>query len=328
MGDSDSRRRTNPRRLLLAVTLSGLVLLNGIAWMQAWAMTHYASAGQRTAKPEALSLSEKTWAMLTGVTVTRPVNSHTPGDVGLDYVSRTVDMEGSDYLEAWFVPHAEARALVLMFPGYAESKTSLLPAASAFHGLGYDLLMVDFRGAGGSSGDETTLGMREAKDVARSVEYAHTQWPGQPIVLYGISMGAVAVMRAIAVEGAQVEAAILESPFDRLLSTVRNRFHSMGLPATPGSELVVFWGSAQQGFNGFEHNPVDHAGSIWCPTFVLHGENDPRVTPAEARSIYRRLPGSRAFASFEDAGHEALVVYAPGKWTETVDSFLKRYVLK
>ncbi len=303
MIDKHSRRRPNRRKLLLLLLLCGFVLLNGIAWMQAWAMTHYAPGGERTAKPEALSLSGKVRAVLGGVTVTRPENSHTPAEIDLEYHPRTIDVEGG-YLEAWFVPHAEAKGLVLMFPGYAESKESLLPSAPTLHGMGYNLLLVDFRGAGGSSGGETTLGVREAKDVARSVEYARVQWPGQPIVLYGVSMGAAAVMRAIAVEGMQVEAAILEGAFNRLLSTVRNRFHSMGLPATPGSELVVFWGSMQQGFNGFEHNPEEYAASIKCPTLVLHGMNDPRVTLEEVRSIYARLPGTKQLAILGGAGHE------------------------
>src|SRR4028119_1049383 len=131
-------------------------------------------------------------------------------------------------------------------------------------------------------------------------------------------------MRAIAAEGVQVEAAILESPSNRLLSTVRNRFHSMGLPGTPGSELVVFWGSVQQGFNGFEHNPEEYATSIKCPTLVLHGDNDPRVTTDEVPSIHSRLPGTKELAVIGGAGHESLAVYALDRWKMEVESFLQR----
>ena len=48
------------------------------------------------------------------------------------------------------------------FPGYATPKESLLGAASAFHGWGYTAVLVDFRGVGGSSRSDTTLGVREA----------------------------------------------------------------------------------------------------------------------------------------------------------------------
>lgn len=310
------------RKLLLVTILVGLFLLNGIAWVQAWSMTHYASSGQRTPKPEELSLPQKAWAIVSGVTVPKPTNTHDPSVIDREHETRNIPLQDGSHLEAWYVPHANATGLVLMFPGYAESKESLLPAAAALHELGYNLLMVDFRGAGGSSGTDTTLGVREAKDVARAVEYARLEWPNDPVVLYGVSMGSAAIMRAIAVEGIQADAAILESPFDRLLSTVRNRFHAMGLPGTPGSELVVFWGSVQQGFNGFEHNPLDYASSIRCPTLVLYGENDPRVTPSEFRAIYDRLAGPKELVGFPGAAHEALVVYAPENWREKVAGFL------
>ena len=41
--------------------------------------------------------------------------------------------------------------------------------ADRLHDLGYACFLVDFRGSGGSSGDATTIGYREADDVVRSV---------------------------------------------------------------------------------------------------------------------------------------------------------------
>jgi hypothetical protein len=315
-------RRVKWRRLLALMIIAGVLTLNGVAWMQAWAMTHYLPAGQRTPKPEALSPGEKISAIITGVKVPRPQNERTPADVGLSFEVHTIDIAGGESLEAWYVPQSQPVGIILMFPGYAESKQSLLPAASALHDMGYDLLLVDFRGAGGSSGNDTTLGVREGKDVVLAVEYATRTWPGSKVALYGVSMGSVAVMRAIAKEGVQPDAAILESPFDGLLSTVRNRFHAMGLPAFPGAELLVFWGSVQHGFNGFEHNPLDYASSVKCPALLLSGENDPRVTLEQARVIYERLGGEKEFVNFPGAGHEALVVDAPEVWRERVRQFL------
>jgi uncharacterized protein len=70
------------------------------------------------------------------------------------------------------------------------------------------------------------LGVREASDVVLAVGYVQQKWSGRPILLYGASMGAVAVMRAIAQLGIKPTAVILESPFDRLLNTVRHRFEA------------------------------------------------------------------------------------------------------
>ena len=149
--------------------------------------------------------------------------------------------------------------------------------------MGCSLLLVDFRGAGGSSGQDTTLGFREADDVAASMKYAQAEWPNLRLALYGTSMGAAAVMRAVAEEGVHDDALILESPFNSLLDTTSNRFHSMGLPAFPSAQMLVIWGSVQGGYNGFSNNPSEYAHAIDIPTLLMYGGRDPRVTPQQSR---------------------------------------------
>jgi alpha-beta hydrolase superfamily lysophospholipase len=323
------RKVTRRRVLFLLAALVVLLLApNVLAWNQAWSMTHYSAGGQRTAPPESLSLVDKVRAVLVGVNVPRPTNSATPAAVGLPYEVRTIPV-GGGLLEAWYVPTGSgARAIVLLFPAYAESKTGLLPSARALTELGYDALMVDFRGAGGSTGSDTTLGMREAQDVAVTFQYARQEWGDRPIAIYGFSMGAVAALRAVAAEGVEPDALILESPFDTLLNTVRNRFHATGLPDFPAAEMLVLWGGVQHGFDGFAHNPVEYARSVRCPILLLYGDRDPRVTPTQSAAIFDALNpdiDKRAVA-FEGAGHEALVLTNPELWSRNVDQLLQETI--
>jgi len=312
-----------PARCLL-LGLAGFLALNAVAWRQAWVMTHYAPAGRPPPKIEALSLPEKARAVALGVTVPRPENRHTPRDLGLAYEVRRIGLPGGEALEAWVLPHPQPRGVALAFPGYASSKESLLAPAAALHDLAYTVVLVDFRGAGGSTGDDTTLGVREAADVAAAFADAQRAWPGRPSVLYGVSMGSAAILRAIATHGVRPSAVILESPFDRLLATTQNRFRAMGLPAFPAAQLLVLWGSVQQGSNGFAHNPVDYARAVDCPALLLHGEQDPRVTTAQATAIFERLGGEKQFARFPDAGHDLLIATAPQDWERHVAGFLDR----
>jgi len=319
-------RRLSWRKVIAIAVIAGIVACNGIAWIQARAMTHFSSGGQRTPAIEALSLSEKVWTVLAGVNVPRPQNSRTPQDVSLPYEVHTISFPDGDTLEAWYIPVEQPRGTFLMSPAYAESKETMLAQAVAFHEMGYDTLMVDFRGVGGSSGQDTTLGVREAKDVARAIEYVRQTWPGRATILYGVSMGSAAILRSIAIEGVKPDAIIIESPFNRLLDTVRNRFDAMGLPSFPGAELVVFWGGVQQGFDGFAHNPVDYAQSVSCPVLLMNGDHDPRVTLSQATAIYEKLGGHKEFVSFADAGHESLIAAAPQVWKEHVTLFLSKEI--
>lgn len=318
--------RINWRRSLIALLLISILACNSIAWMQALAMTHFSSGGQRTATIEAMTPIEKVWTALTGVNVPRPLNTRSPEDVGLKYEVTTISFDNGETLEAWYVPAERPRGTIISFSAYAESKESELAQLAAFHEMGFAVLMVDFRGTGGSSGAETSLGVREAKDVARAVDYAHNEWPESRIVLYGVSMGSAAVLRALAVEGVKPDAVIIESPFNRLIDTVRNRFDAIGFPSFPSAELVVFWGGVQQGFDGFAHNPEEYAASVQAPTLLLYGERDPRVTAAPVRRVYDKLGGRKEFVTFPDAGHISLITASPEVWNEKVKRFLDREV--
>lgn len=314
--------RTHRKSTLLILLVLGLLLFNLVVFIHAWAQTHYVQGGTRTQSPLSLSVWQKAKVLVTGVRVPRPVNETDPGHWGLDFTTHRSQARDGSSLEAWHVSHPRSRGLVLLFHGYAASKDKLLPEARAFHDLGLAVFLVDFRGSGGSSGCETTIGVEEANDVAEALRFAQDRWPNQPLILFGQSMGAAAILRALALDGFQPQAIVLESPFDRLLSTVKNRFSAMGLPAFPAAHLLVFWGGVQQGNNGFRHNPVDYAAKVHCPALLLHGEVDPWVTLEEADSLFQNLGGPKRFEVFPGLGHEPFVTAQPESWKRLVSQFL------
>jgi alpha-beta hydrolase superfamily lysophospholipase len=302
-------------------------LLNILAYRHAYAMTHYVPGGDKTGKPESLSGLERLQVLLTGVTVPRPTaRGSSPERIGLPFEVHTVPDEGRITLEAWYIPHPGAQGIVLLFHGYAACKASLLHEARVLHELGYALFLVDFRGSGGSTGQETTIGVREADDVGMAAGYVQEHWGNLPLILYGQSMGAVAVLRAVAYKQVRPQAVIVECPFDRLLATVSNRFRAMGVPAFPCAQLLVFWGGVQQGFNGFRHNPVEYAESVDCPVLFLHGAGDPRVTVEQARTVFSALPAEKEFALFDGTGHESCLAQRPEHWEEVVSQFLSKQI--
>ena len=311
-------------RLLVAGSLSAVVSVNILAFMQARAMTRFVEDGERTARPEQLSLIERVSVILSGVNIPRPRSLSTPAKYKLDFqVQRFANPNGST-LEAWYVPGIEDRPVVLLFHGYAVSKSSLLTTARVFHELGYGALLVDFYGSGGSSGSGTTIGVKEALDVAATVDYARRTWKDQKIVLYGISMGGAALLRAVAVNRVKPDAVIVEATFDTLLNTGKNRFRSMRLSGWPFAELLLFWGSVQSGFNFFSHNPVDYARSVNCPALILHGEKDERVTVEEARTIASAMGTSARFVAFSGVPHMPVVDARPEQWRQEVEKFLEQ----
>ena len=123
----------------------------------------------------------------------------------------------------------------------------MLDKADAFLNAGYNVLLVDFIGAGGSEGVQTTIGYHEAVNVRTCFEYLRSAGEDN-IILFGTSMGAVAILRSISDLGVRPEAIIIECPFGTMRQTVMARFTMMNLPSFPMADLLVFWGGLENGF--------------------------------------------------------------------------------
>ncbi|HXC50547.1 MAG TPA: alpha/beta hydrolase [Candidatus Limnocylindrales bacterium] len=283
-------------------------------------MLHFASAGVRTKPPEELSWSEKGALLVTGINLPRPVNTRTPADAFTTHHLQTTD--GLN-IEAWWVPAANARAAVVLFHGYGGSKSELLDEAEAFRRLGCDTFLVDHRGHGGSAGTYTSIGFLEAEDVAAAVAYLRSNLaPHSPVILFGASMGAVSVLRSLATHELPVSGVVIESVYDTMLNAVRNRFHSMGLPAFPFSEALGFWGGVQMGFPCWQHNPADYAAAVRVPVLMLHGEADPRATLEQAQAVLAKLPRSSQLVVFPGLKHQSLERGAPETWNQAVGAYV------
>ena len=287
-------------------------MLNLLAFLFAYSLTHFTPPGTF------------------GIGLPRPVNSRLPRDFGLEYTTDRIPVGDREWLESWFVPApnpSASKGTILLFPGQGGSKgKQLLAPAQVLHRLGYDALLVDFRGVGGSSGRTSTIGVREAKDVALAVTYARQlqqQFQRQsPIILYGVSMGTAAILQAVSRENVTPDAIVLELPFSRLLDAVRVRLTARGMPTFPMAELVVFWGGIQHGFNGFAHNPIDDARQVSCPTLVLHGEGDRWMSLAQIDEFMAAFPAQKQLTIFPDAGHQLLVTVDRDLWSQSIDRFL------
>jgi uncharacterized protein len=240
------------------------ILLNVVAYFHAYKFTHFAASDRpKTQNPEQLSAWAKVGTLLFGVDNPRPTNRRQPTQP-----FAVAHFHTDPVLEAWHLQIPGAKGTVILFHGFSGYKSGLLHHAEEFQQLGYNTLLVDFMGSGGSGGNETTIGYLEAEQVKSAYDFLATQ--GEPnIYLFGTSMGAVAIMKAIHDHGLTPRAIVLECPFGSMYQTVSARFKTMNVPPFPMAGLLVFWGGAQHGFWAFGHNPTDYAKRINCPTLIL-----------------------------------------------------------
>ncbi len=306
--------------ILLAVFFFFIILLNFIAYNHSYKFTHFTDSYQTKLKvydTSNISVMKKIKYILTGIDVPRPRNGSKPSR---NYKTENIPTNKGN-LELWRKHNEEGLGTIILFHGYANKKSSLISRAEEFYNLGYTIVLVDFLGSGGSDGNTTSIGYHEADQVKAC--YDHVKAKGEKnIYLFGISMGAVAIMKCVKDHHPDVKGIMLECPFGYFKTTVKNRFKNFGIPPFPMADLLMLWGSYHGDYWTYDHNPADYAKEIDCPTLLMHGQVDHAVSSKEIDAIYTNLKGEKKLVVFEKTGHDIFTSGNRTKWTDAIIGFL------
>jgi alpha-beta hydrolase superfamily lysophospholipase len=305
------------KRLLYALATI-FVLINVVAFFHAYKFTHFTSANvAKTKDAKHLSTADKIKTLLFGIDNPRPTNNSTPSEK-----FETIQLQSNKTIECWHIKADSSKGTIILFHGYGGSKSSLLGRSDEFLKLGYSTLLVDFMGSGGSEGNQTTIGFKESVEVKTCYNYL-TKKGESKIYLFGTSMGSVAILKAIDDYNIRPEAIIIECPFSSMYQTTCARFKSLGVPSFPMAALLDFWGGVQNGFWAFAHRPVEYARSVNCPTLLLYGEQDEKVSRQEINEIYSNMHCKKQLKTYPLAGHEDYLAKYKRQWTNDIHQFLE-----
>ncbi|WP_163357453.1 alpha/beta fold hydrolase [Dysgonomonas sp. 25] len=301
------------------------ILCNAIIALQCYSISHFNTEMQAVITPTALDTinSNRIKALFLGIDVPKP---KTARQTKTDEVWQ-IPVGEKDYLEAWLVKTTTGRkGIVALFHGFMNEKSMMLREAFAYKRMGYDVLLVDFIGSGGSSGNQCTIGYYEAENVKSVYDYLKNRNADDNIFLGGFSMGAVAIIKAQHDYEMDVSGIIIEAPFGRLEETIAARADIVGIPATPASQFVTFWFGAVNGFNAFAFNPEEDIQTITVPTLLLFGGKDQYISPEEAQRIYDNSGSStKQIHIFPHARHHTYMNSYRKEWTKITSDFLTEH---
>jgi alpha-beta hydrolase superfamily lysophospholipase len=290
--------------------------VNVLAVFQAYNFTHFSKADVDSSINYQASSFEKIKTLILGVKKPKSVNTEFPTQ---DF--ETIMLESNANIECWKIDTENARGTVILFHGYGSKKSAILNISDEFVKLGFNTFLVDFMGAGGSEGYKSTIGFEESVQVKTAFEYIKNSGESN-IYIYGCSMGAVAIMKAIQDFQINPEGIIIECPFGTMYETVCARFEIMNVPSFPLADLLVFWGGVINGFWAFDHNPVEYAKKINIPTLLTYGELDNKVSKQEIDDIFENINAYKELKTFKNSGHENYLFNDKELWVEAVDKFL------
>ena len=226
-------------------------------------------------------------------------------------------------LRGWLAEGEPQRVPAVVVHGLGDSLEAYVDTGSVLNRRGHAVLLLDLRAHGGSEGHLTTLGGHEREDVRAALGALRDRGLGdEGFVLFGVSMGAVAVIRAAA-EEKDVRAVVAEAPFDSYRGTVTHHARLFfGLPEwfplIPAAIQLAEW---RAGFDADEVDTVDAARRMRAPLLLIVDGGDPRMPEVVVRRVYDAHPGLRRLWVAEGAPHSGASLVS-GYW-ETILAFLE-----
>jgi len=316
-------RRKNIRSVfkwILWALLVQFVLVNLSGILYAYKLTHFYEPSLRN-RSQSKNIFTKTWKLFRG-----PKYQKTPVREVPHFPFRSVQLttRKNDLISCWYIPVDSSKGTIILIHGLGANKSFLLDEAYEFMFFGFNVMMVDLRAHGSSTGNTTTLGVRESEEVSLAYNYVSSKGE-KNIILYGISMGSVVIAKAIYDFNLRPSKVILDMPFGTLNKLLEGRARVLGFPEEPFGVLVTFWSGVERGFDGFRHNTSRYVAKMKCPVLMQYGALDKLVTAEETNSIFKNI-GSLdiKLVIYKTANHESFLRNDPQLWHREVGAFLVR----
>ncbi len=201
-----------------------------------------------------------------------------------------IEVEPGVHINAlWFKPETNTKGLVFYFHGNAGNLDRWGDVAADFTELGYELLIIDYRGYGKSEGEPSEKALYHDAEVVWT--WAKERSVIDRKIIYGRSLGSsVAAYLASIV---QPELLILETPFDELRGVVSGILYPV---------IAVFPLK-------YRFPTKDHLKNVQSKIVIFHGTDDHVVPLKSALKLKELLDVEDEFIIIEEARHDNIRNY-------------------
>ncbi len=210
------------------------------------------------------------------------------GDSGEEVWMKTADGQSINAL--FYRGHRPE--VILYFHGNAGDLSGWQFVAEDFTDQGFNILIIDYRGYGKSSGKISEHGFYEDANAAYHYLLNETKFTGDKIIVYGRSIGT-----GVAVELAskkKIKALILESPYSSFSKLANEKIPFF----FPGLYVRA------------KFNNLTKINSIKAPIVFIHGSNDTLIPQTHTEFLYQTRKEKKYKIIIEGGGHNDLNSFA------------------
>lgn len=212
--------------------------------------------------------------------------------------------------------------------GYADACGSMgVYARHYYEDLGWNVVLPDLRGHGGSEGCYVGYGWDDRLDIVAWISRIMHRDPQAEIVLHGVSMGAAtALLTAGGALPENVRAVVSDCSYTSALAIMRHVYQRDGGKGPVGPALSALRSTTRHRahFDLKNADPLKAVQRSHVPTLFIHGVSDDFVPATMMADLYEAAKCPKEFLWVPRAGHAQAVSVDPGLYWSTADDFLHR----
>lgn len=222
----------------------------------------------------------------------------------------------------------DPKGRIILFHGYRSvAETDFGCAMDYYYAQGYELVLVDQRAHGKSSGSWIGFGVLERYDCLSWVRYLNNEYGSIPTFLSGISMGCSTVLMALGLElPSNVRGVIADcgftSPKEIIAHVMKRKFPlPVGLILPPLSLFSKIFAGYFLG----EYSTLRALKENRIPILFIHGKNDCYVPPEMTLANFETCTAQKELILVEGAGHGTSYLQDKETVEKKVGQFLQTY---
>ncbi len=201
-----------------------------------------------------------------------------------------IDTQDGERLNALYFKVEKPNGLVVYFHGNAHNLSKWGTIASQFTQHNYNVIMLDYRGYGKSTGKRTESAMYQ--DALTFYKKANKLFPESQTTVYGRSLGTT--FATYVASKNKPRKLILESPFYSLTDVVKMRY-----PYLPAEQLLKY-----------NFNTGDYAQGVTSRVTIIHGTEDGVVPYKSGEKLFQVFPEDlRKMITIKGGEHNNLATF-------------------
>lgn len=214
----------------------------------------------------------------------------------------------------------------ILVHGYNGRKEDMRTQARHFHEQGYHILTPDLRGHGESEGNYICMGWTDRLDLVDWINSIIRIDEEAEIVLYGISMGAAAVMMCAGEElPANVRCVIEDCGYTSVNDILSHHLiHFYKMPPFPILDSAALLIKQRLGFSIKRASAVKQIEKSHLPMMFIHGDRDHFVPCDMVFPLYEACPNEKELYIVDDSGHAMNMFTDPDTYYTKIFNFIRK----